>query len=535
MKDIWLIKLVFIVALLKAIVWALLVPLWHTPDEQAHFGHVAYISEGEPLERHGKDKDLNQEIYISEEILGTNRDLQGNNKFTFHPEYRINYSSTLNGLREQEIKSLPLSTRTNFVFDESAYYPHFFYQTSGLIYKLFYNSNLFIRVFSLRLFWLSAYFLTLWFVYKISQIVFAKNNFLILTTLILTSFHPMFSFTSVGVTSDNLHNLLFTAVIYYGLKLIQNVKKPHWKDFLGLTLVLGLGMINKQQFFIAFLVILPSILFILIKKPKKVIKLTAFLPLALLIAYLLAPARIANIISLLLKGKIPYLELKSSANQIRPDYSLFNHSISTLRHTIREVLPWYWGVFNWLGVVLPRWVNRVLMRLLVIAGVGLIIKVFKIIKSKKFTLKELNLVFIIWAAAIYFIALMIWDWIFFKNNGYSFGLQGRYYFPVIASHMILLSLGIKHAFRLLGKKIAHYSLLALSLWFITLNLIALHTLAGSYYDLSSYKIFITQASQYKPFFAKGLWFTSCFTLFLSSLGILVQKLFKLFINSKPKS
>ncbi|MFC1626942.1 hypothetical protein ACFL18_00110 [Patescibacteria group bacterium] len=523
-------KLFFFVFFIKTIIWALLVPLWHFPDEQAHFGHVAFIAEGGDLKWHGQRPDLNEEIYISEEILGTNRDYQGNNKFTFHPEYRLDYSGMINGLREQEIKELPLTTRKNFVFQESAYYPHFFYQISSLIYKLFYLSNLFIRVFSLRLFWLSAYLLMIYLVFKTAQLIFPKDPLINTTITLLTGFHPMLSFTSAGVTSDNLHNLLFTAAIYFGLKIITNFNQPKPQDFIGLTLVLGLGMINKQQFFVAIIMIIPSLLFVLLKNPKKVFRYFLFLPLALLIAYLLAPARIGNIFSLITQGKIPYLELKNPASQIRPDYRLFQHLMPTLRHTIREVLPWYWGVFNWLGVVLPRWVNRVLMRLLALAGLGLLVKLFKIIKSKKFTRQDLSLSFIAWAAVIYFAALMVWDWIFFKNNGYSFGLQGRYYFPVIATHMILLVVGVKQVFQFFGKKISHYSLLALSLWFIVLNFIALHTVAKSYYDLTSFKTFIIQASQYKPWFAKGMWFSSLLIIYFVVCFAFIFQLIKFFKN-----
>ena len=68
--------------------WIVLVPLWHFPDEQAHFGQIAFIAEkGRNPDR--SENDLTEEIYISEQLLGTARDKYGNNKFTFHPEYRI--------------------------------------------------------------------------------------------------------------------------------------------------------------------------------------------------------------------------------------------------------------------------------------------------------------------------------------------------------------------------------------------------------------------------------------------------------------
>src|SRR3989344_8098451 len=136
--------LIGLTLLLKSVAWSLLVPLWHFPDEQAHFGHVAFIAEGGDLNRHGRYPDMTEEIYTSLGILGTQRDEHGNNKFTYHPEYRLEYGQTTTGPQEEEIKSLPLSTRKNFTITESAYYPHFFYQVSALVYKFFYPADLFV-------------------------------------------------------------------------------------------------------------------------------------------------------------------------------------------------------------------------------------------------------------------------------------------------------------------------------------------------------------------------------------------------------
>ena len=102
----------------NSLLWSLLVPLWHFPDEQAHFAHVAFIAEGGDLARHGRYPDMNEEIYRSLEILGTKRNDQGNNLFTFHPEYRLPYSPTLIGPEENIINQLPLSSRTNLVVRE---------------------------------------------------------------------------------------------------------------------------------------------------------------------------------------------------------------------------------------------------------------------------------------------------------------------------------------------------------------------------------------------------------------------------------
>jgi len=478
------IKLLLLLVLIKSVTWALFMPLWHFPDEQAHFGHVAYLVEEGTLPM-GRSNDLTQEIAISEQRLGTYRNKYGNNDFTYRPDYRLEYSDNYQGIYEAEIKSLPLSTRKEFKDPESAYYPHFFYRVSGLIYKFFYNQDIFIRVFALRIFWLFTHLLMVWLAWLIGKEVFPKAPQAALSVAVLTSFQPMLTFVAAGVTSDNLHNLLFTAVIYFCLKINRKIT---WPDLFGLAVVMYLGYINKPQFLIAFGIVIP----VLFRRWKKILGLIGLAA-----------------IWLYLSGKLPYFEIK--ADLARPDYTLWQHLIYTANHTLREVLPWYWGVFRWLSLTLPRWVNQVMMRILLVAGIGLAVKLFR----RRF---EPGLGIIVWSALIYFLALFFWDFQQVRNSGFPFGIQGRYYFPVIVPHMVLLVMGLR--------QITNYLLLITDYWFIALNWIALYWVAASYYDAGNFRSFIIQASQYKPDFAKGAWLVLTLGLYLLLSLIFAFKLIK---------
>ena len=474
----------------KILVWSLFVPMWHTPDEQAHFGHVAYLAEGGQLPM-GRQKDLTEEIAISEQLLGTYRNKYGNNQFTYHPEYRLEYTDNLTGKYEAEITNIPLSARHNFTDAESAYYPHFFYRVSGLIYKLFYSQDIFIRVFALRLFWLFSHVLMVWLAYLIGKLVFPKDKLAAVSVAVLSSFQPMLSFVAAGVSSDNLHNLLFTGVIYFCLKINRKI---FWPVLLGLAAVMYLGFINKPQFLIALGIVIPVLLW----RRWKILGLTG-----LVTAWLY------------FQGKLPYFEIADKL--VRPEYSLWQHLNYTANHTFREVLPWYWGVFRWLSLTLPRWINQVMMRILLVAGVGLIIKLFK----RRF---EPGFWIIAWSALIYFLALFFWDWQHIRNAGFPFGIQGRYYFPVIVPHMVLLVMGIKQIWSKL--------LIVLDYWFVILNWLAFYAVTASYYDASGFKTFIIQASQYKPFFGKGWWLIIALGLYFIFSVIFSIQLFKLFRHEK---
>lgn len=504
------IKLLIILILFESLAWSLFIPLWHTPDEQAHFGHVAYLAEGGQLPM-GRGNDLTQEIAISEQLLGTYRNKYGNNNFTYKPDYRLEYTGNLLGKYEQQITNLSLSTRKEFKDPESAYYPHFFYRVSGLIYKLFYSSDLFIRVFNIRLFWLFSHVILVWLAWKIGQLVFPKDKLAAISVAVLTGFQPMLTFVSAGITSDNLYNLLFTAVIYFCLKLKLNLNR--W-NLLGLIVVLILGIMVKQQFLIAFAIVLPTLLWLFIKQRQwKLMGLFSLLFLFLILIF--SRGYVVDLWNSIKSGQIPYFEHKTVL--ARPDYTLWQHLVYTATHTFREVLPWYWGVFRWLSLTLPRWVNQVMMRLLLVVGIGLVIKLFK----RKF---EPGFWIIAWSALVYFLALFFWDFQQVRNSGFPFGIQGRYYFSTIVPHMVLLIIGIKSIWSKL--------LLPLNLWFIALNWIAFYWVTASYYNVSNFKTFIIQSSQYKPFFAKGWWLIIVLGLYFILSVIFSMKLFKVFRHEK---
>ena len=490
-------QFLLIIIFIKGIAWSLFIPLWQTPDEQAHFGHVAYLAEGgqPPM---GRNKDLTEEIAISEQLLGTYRDEQGNNSFTYHPEYNFEYSNSQQGIYEEQIKNLPLETRFNLVARESAYYPEIYYNLSGLIYKLFYYQNLFIRVFAVRIFWLIAHVLMIWLAYLIGKLVFPKNKFLALSVAVLTGFQPMLTFVASGVTNDNLHNLLFTALIYFCLKLNQKIRVF---NLAGLALTMYLGFINKPQFWISLGIVIPVLFWRLFN--NKQFKLLTGLTIAGV-----------GLLLLITKGHLPYF---GGSHLARPDYTLWQHLQFTLNHTIREVLPWYWGVFRWLSLVLPRWINQVMMRLLVVVGIGWLIKLFR----RKF---EQGIWIIVLSAVVYFLALFFWDFQHIRNVGFSFGIQGRYYFPVIVPCLILIIIGLQ--------SINKYLTLLVSYWFIFLNWLAFYWVTASYYNVDNFKTYIIQASQYKPFFAKGYWLVIPLVLYLIFSIIFSFQLFKVFCHEK---
>lgn len=478
-------KILFITVVVKQLVWIAFIPLWHFPDEQAHFGQVAFSVE---FGKHKLGPNLSKEILISERILQTERDWAGNNKYTYHPEYNIKYSDSVIGPNEMEIINFPLDQRQILKTVEATRYPPLYYLPANIIYSIFYNQNLLIRVYLIRI-WNIFYFgLFVVLLFKLFKIVFVDELFTLLGVSLLT-YQPMFSFAMAGINSDNLFNLLSLFIIYICMLIIKDGLKI--KYLLSSTLTIIAVILTKPQGYIVLSFYLFPIAYLLIKKKFQ----KSLLPLLILF------------IILILSFSVKYIK----GEQFVPDVDIYNKVISnvnfikftkwTALHTYKEILPWYWGVFRWLSLTLPRVVNRIINRVLVVLAVGVILYIIKMIKKKDFSFKTISFGFFFYTSAVYFAIITVWDYLFTLTHGFSFGIQGRYFFPTIASHIGILAFGIVG----FSSKLKIQKILAgiLSGGMIILHELALFKLLFSYFSIESISKFFIQASQYKPWFFKS--------------------------------
>lgn len=505
-----LIVLLLLVHVLKELVWLAIIPIWHFPDEEQHFGEVAFWAEKRRFPE-GRKYDINKETDLSSEILGTKRNERGINKFTYHPEYRIPYSTDQIGLYEEQIKSLNTSeNRKMMVKQEAARYGPIYYILTAIPYKIFYKSDLMVRVFSSRIISVILSTLTVLLAYLIARQVI-KKEFVSLSIAGLVSFQAMFSFVSAGINSDNLFNLIFSLIIYFSLKTFFN-KKMNVKYLLLLLITVISGYYCKKQIVISVPIIIIGYILGIIFKEKKLRK-----------YYLMVLAIMAILLFIFTRGKINIPEY-NPLGQSKLQESFLEYIYWHLRHTVAETIPWYWGVFNWLGVALPRWVYRVQARLLIVSALGLAVYLVKQIKFKKLLTKEnLKFYFLLLAAAAYYLAIISWDYFFRTTLGFSFGIQGRYFFPTIIAHMTILIIGLN---ALLPDKLKNLINKILIIWWIIYSVVGMITAFGSYYNLTSMTIFLNQASQYKPICLKSASLVFIMSTYLAVLLLFLIKILR---------
>ena len=312
----------------------------------------------------------------------------------------------------------------------------------------------------------------------------------------LIAFMPMFVFAQTGILPDPLVSLLFTALIYFLFKGLE--RKLQVGDLISIGLIIFLGTITRQHFLLA-IPISAVILFYKMHESRNLSKFFAsiifvFFTLFLIEKYLTPYPVISNF-------RIPDVSIINLDKVSTQSFS--DHIVWTLKHTYSEVLPWYWGVYKWLSLTLPHPYYEIVNRLILIAGLGIAIYFWKMVRNrKKISSFDGQILFTASFLVIYYLSFLIWDYFFRLKNGFSFGIQGRYFFPLIVPTFIILILGFSQIFSIL-KKYKNYGFLLLVILTIFANNYSLFFVASSYYDISTLDSFIKQASQYKPEIIKG--------------------------------
>lgn len=482
--------------------WVMVVPAFESPDEQAHLGSISYLISNNQMPVYDK-LELTQEMAETQKILGIFRDGLGNNLYTYHPEHHVEYAAGEIGIYEDEIKSLNSAEfRDSYVGKESAKYPILYYAFASLYTRAVNGYDLLTRLYVTRLSGLDIAAVMAVVVWQIGMIVYGKKSYAMLLTL-MVMLQPMFSFVTSGVNSDNLHNLLFFLVIYLGLKLIKY--ELAYKDLFFMALVIALDIYTKPQGFIALPVAGIALLLAVIKSRKWKMLYALFAIGA--VAILLGSSQWEK-----------YIHLLSSPNRF--DTTFIDYLRFSANKLVAQNAVWYWGVFKWLGVVLPPIYWRIANRVVLLSVVGLGVYLWKVIKKKKVVAPPYTTIFLFLVSLIYALAIFWYDWQHTKLNGYSLGIQGRYFFPTLVAHMAIMLTGIVSLAWNIKTRI--WLKRGLVVLFVSLQLGAIYHVVSIYYPAQNLGELISQISQYKPSTFKGNWIYLWAIVYLYSVFYLAK-------------
>lgn len=503
------ILLIVVTVLCISLSWIFVAPLFEFPDEQAHIESVEFLAAHGRMPA-GDEWDMSAEMQRAQTSLGVFRDSQGNNKVTYHPEYRPEFTQSLVGQDEALIKvaNTP-ENRNTYVTKEAARYPRLYYDYVGLWYRLVGQKDIFVRTYVERLGNSMLGVVVALTIYFLGMVIFRKQSGALVLTL-LVMLQPMYTFLSAGINSDNLHNLLVTLVITLGV--YQLSKRVTWWNLLLAAALVFLDLKTKPQGFIVIvLAALPILPWLLKQKYTRTTQ-------ALLVLYGV------NLIIYTHAIWSPYIGLAIGSPNYR-DASFIEFMRFSLNKLVAQNIVWYWGVFKWLGVVLPPLYWQIANRIVVLGGIGLMVYAWRALRRERLIVAPPVVAYLIATVVIYTLAIYYFDWQYVKSVGYSIGVQARYLFPTISAQMALLMIGLLSFSA--RTRYRQWVLIGLSLFIVWMQIGGIWRLATSYYDISSLQTFITQASQYKPLLAKGQWWYLWIGLYFGSIlallgAVLVQ-------------
>ena len=254
--------------------------------------------------------------------------------------------------------------------------PLYYFITSN-VDKLFIHTRIYSQFKILEI--LSALFsiITLVFTYLIFKLIFNNDEKIAVTGTLITALLPMFSYIGMAIDMDALLFAIYTAFIYYSLKLLKN--KLNIKDFIILTLLLILGLLTKQNMYINIPIYIGLILYVLYKNNliKKYIKYLLILFIFMIIIAILLHSGVNTVV-------IPSIhELFFKKN----NYSLLDYIYTSSAKYFSYkgvVFTSFWGDFGYMNEFLkPTAIYSVINIFMYIITFGLVINIFNKIKSKK--------------------------------------------------------------------------------------------------------------------------------------------------------
>ncbi len=297
-----------------------------------------------------------------------------------------------------------------------------FYFIDGNIDKLVLNTRIYSQFRLLEIMAVLFSFITLIFTYKIFKLLFDNEEKIAITGTILVALFPMFTYMGMAIDMDALIFAMYTAFIYYSLKLLKN--KFNLRDFILLTLFLILGLLSKQNMYLNIPIYIGLSIYLLYKNGllKKYLKYLILGFILILVAILGLHSGLNNTVLPRLKQLIP-----SNNYSILDYYAYFTDGKYFSSHGI--VFTSFFATFGYMyQLIHPTALYSAIKIFVDMILFGLAITIFNKIKTRK--IKDYE-IYIIIQVILTFLFVYLLDFGVVSHYGTNF-VQGRYFFPVIS-------------------------------------------------------------------------------------------------------
>ena len=335
------------------------------------------------------------------------------------------FSTPDSQVRFKNIQNYAKSINTPVISEPSPLY----YSITGNIDKIFINTRVSSQFKFLE--FISALFsvITIIFAYKISKILFKDEKIAIINTLTLALF-PMFSYLGMSIDLDALLIALYTAFIYYSLKILKEGLNK--KNFIVITIILILGLLTKQNMYLNILFYLGIIIYELHRKRllKSYIK-------YIVGGAILALAFLAIFNTGFKSVVLPQIQALFNNNN---SYSIIDYTIYNFHRFYNGLIfKSFWGIYGYVIINLQLKMYYLLEIVSIASVLGIIIKIYNYAKEKR---SNRYIIYILLQFVVTFLFLYTLDFLRVKDYAGYF-TEGRYFFPILSLLIIGFISGLK--------------------------------------------------------------------------------------------
>lgn len=434
--PVFLLYLLLAAFFLKGVFVATLFPMFTGQDEARHYNSVQYINEPadkswEKSDRkHINEKECFLDYNFSEEILnaGTASGIDDIRSGLYNT---ADFSDTSEGKREQDI--LEQKWRPYNLFEHPDVVHGSLYHTLvAPIEKALAGENILIRFYSIRIFSVFLGTIAILLAFCIARTI-GFSSFIATLFAALVAFQPKFSMYMTNISYDTLLIPFFFLFTWGAVLSLRD--GLNWKNISIMITAIALGVFTKGTAIILFVVFLGLVGFHLFKKaknPKKILLSATLFAGVLLIANSL-------------------LETKYSLSEFLPFKGSATETIGSLGDYLNKSLTpgrlalssrTYWGSLGWNDDLIVNNLTTFLWPIQIISAIGLILFLFT--RNKPDFLPEKKFIIFLIAMIIALqLGIRLADWNVFRAIGtIELGTPGRYFLPNLATHFILVMVGL---------------------------------------------------------------------------------------------
>lgn len=433
--------LLLLVTLSKGLLWSIVIPPWHTPDEQLHFLYAQVVSRLHtlrvpprpwvPLEAHEL-----WELTQCSTVRGQSHGLDLSDRVGIarrlarltHPEIKQTYVINMN----RDLRINPFAS----------YHPPLYYAALTPVQRPLEGASILVRVLACRWFTVLLGVGTVFLAYSAGWMLWPGTPGMALLLGILVSFQPMLTFCAARVGNDALEILLFSSCLVMALRVAKSGLTWGLSLILGVTV--GLGLLTK----ISFLSFLPLLFLLLAWDVGRLVSVGRLQVKAL------GPWLLTICLPILLGGWWYKDAVLSGGDNLVSSYgTIGQHSVGLFsfltnynwKDNLWNILLMYWGVFGWLDTPMPFPLLHCLIYLteLIICLMGWWFFKQAFPHSRETAASQIFSFLYLGCATLSSIMFYVYlDYRLARDLGGNFGIQGRYFLPGIVGQMAWATQGL---------------------------------------------------------------------------------------------